>query len=332
MRQDTRRDFPAWAGGPFPERALTSEIEVCYPPRTMDLGLSLGAFHKFGFQDALDAYKRLAERFDLTVVEINLEVRRGSIAHRPWDVPEDQLRAFAEPFRHRGVHLPFVDLNPISTNAGIREESLRQLRLGIEASSRMGMTYAVTHATGPRPGLPWSEESALWKDVFSELAELALEARLTLCIENGARLVRLERLLEVVKNLGLDHVRICLDTGHAHQRLWERGRIWSRILPRLDQRWKGAFRIPRHLPFESYGSLAGFLRQAERWVSVFHLHDRRGRTDHLGLGQGGIDFASLAPYLGRRPVVLEVPSTSEDALARQIELAQRLVDGAGALS
>jgi len=295
----------------------------------MDLGLSLATFHGFTLEEALGVYQRLADRFDLTVVEINLETQPGPATQWPRDVPLERLREFARRFRHRGAHLPFRDLNPIASNTGIREESRRQLAEALEVAARMGMTYVVSHAPGGRAGVGWVEERPMWLEVFGDLGRRAAGEGVILCVENGERLVRLDRLLDVVETLDQDHVRICLDTGHAHERLWEPDRFLSRLLPRLDQRWRGAFRVPALMPYERYKSLPGFLRRAEPWIHHFHLHDRRGKVDHVGLGQGGIDLPSLVSYLSRRPVVLEIPLRSEEAFAGQIEAFCGLVDGAG---
>ena len=71
------------------------------------------------------------------------------------------------------------------------------------------------------------------------------------------------------------------------------------------------------------------MREAEEWIHHFHLHDRRGRVDHLGLGQGGIDLKALAPYLARKPVILEIPQTSEEGFVLELEMAQKLIRSGG---
>jgi sugar phosphate isomerase/epimerase len=295
----------------------------------MDLGISLATFHGFSLDEALAAYQRLADRFGLTAIEFNLQVRPGPASQWPWDVPIEKLKPLAGRFRHRGTHLPFIDLDPIAANAGIREESRKQLRLAIENSGRMEMSYAVVHASGGRSSPPWSQEKTLWLDVFGDLAERAATEGLMLCIENGARLVRLDRLLEVLETLDRDNLCLCIDIGHAYQRLLDQGSIAARLLPRLDERWKRSFGISRLMPFEPYGSLADFLRSAEERVHVFHLHDRKGKRDHLPLGRGAIDLDSVAPFLKRRAVILEIPLRTEDDFAREIGLAREMVDGAG---
>ncbi|MCK4546495.1 MAG: sugar phosphate isomerase/epimerase [Candidatus Eisenbacteria sp.] len=291
----------------------------------MDLGLSLGAFHDFTLDEALEICRRLADRFHLTAVEINLQARPGPDMDWLRDVPEDKLRTFAAPFRHRGAHLPFVDLNLISTNTGIRDESLRQTQRAIEVAGRMGLTYVVVHASGFRPSFPWEKERPLWLDIFRQVGEWSGANGMVLCIENGARLVRLDRLLEIIEALDADRTRLCIDVGHAYQRLWGPRSIAARILPRLDRIWNGAFRIEKFMPFERYGSLAAFVREAGPWIHHFHLHDRKGQTDHIGLGEGAIDLEPLAPHLAEKPVILEIPRTSEEAFAKQIERALELV-------
>ncbi len=295
----------------------------------MDLGLSLSAFYGFTLEEALETYGRLADRFGLTAFEINLQVRPGPVRKWPWDVPEERVRSFAERFPIRGAHLPFLDLNPIATNTGIREESRSQIQEAIELSARMEMTYVVTHASGSCNGGDWSVERSLWIDVFAEMVERAAGHGMTFCIENGECLVRLDRLLDVVETIDGDGARICVDVGHAHQRLWDHRRVASRLLPRLDQWWSRSFGLSRLMPYEAYGSLAGFLREAEPRIHHFHLHDRKGKTDHLGIGRGSVDLDSLASFLRRRPVILEIPGSSEAELAREIELAENLLERGG---
>lgn len=294
----------------------------------MNLGLSLAAFRSFSLDQALEIYGRLADRYQLALFELNLQIPPGRPPVWPWEVPEERIRSFAGRFVTRGSHLPFFDLHPIAANRGIREESRKQLREAIDLSARLGMTYVVAHASGSCNGGAWKDEKLLWIDLFRDLAGQAGRQGLTFCIENGECLSRLDRLLEVIAEAG-GETRACVDVGHAHQRLSGGGPIASRLLPRLDRWWPGSFRISRSMPYEPYGTLAGFLREAAPCIHHFHLHDCRARFDHLGLGEGAVDLGSLAPWLRRKPVILEIPRTSEAKFSLEIEKAADLMNGGG---
>ena len=295
----------------------------------MTLGLSLASFHGFTLEEALAAYGRLAAAERLSAVELNLQVRPGP--DRVWPGaragawPEEALRGFLRPFSVRGVHLPFIDLCPVSRNEGIRRESRRQLEDALDLAVRLEMTYAVLHAPGAGVRLPWDEERAVWIEFFGTLLERASQGGVTLCIENGERLLHLGRLMDVAGPLADRGARICIDTGHAYARIPDRRGFLSRLLPRLDRRWRGSFRIPALMPFEPWGSLRGFLEAHQGLVHHFHLHDRRGMRDHLGLGEGDLDLRAIAPFLRTRPVILEIPKTSEAELGEEIRKAKALL-------
>jgi sugar phosphate isomerase/epimerase len=287
----------------------------------MDLGLSLNCFHGWTLAAALRALERLAERFGVTALEVNLGVGPGAAP----GLPEAAVADLASRFPVRGVHLPFLGLSPVSSDPLFRGESLHRIHEALRLAGRLGSAYVVAHAPGSDLAVPWEEERPRWVKMFDDLARRCREAGMSLAVENAERLNHLDRLLEVVEPLAPRGVQLCIDVGHAHDRR-SGGRLSaSRAFSRLDGRWKGSFRIPAGMPYERWRSLASFLGEKEPLVHHFHLHDRRGRKDHLPLGEGTIDVRTIARFLAARPVILEIPSKTEADLEGEIRKARDLL-------
>jgi len=96
--------------------------------------------------------------------------------------------AMAETLRDSGLelylHSPTIDLNPASVNAGIREETLRQLRESADMAATLGARFVTTH-----PGLVHRDKVRAFcgdyaLQVLGEAADYARARRVTLSIEN----------------------------------------------------------------------------------------------------------------------------------------------------
>ena len=87
----------------------------------MIIGASLGSFKGLEFQQATELYLGLIADFDLKAVEIRLEEEKGRPSMWSWEI-DNKSSEFLANFSITGAHLPFTDLNPISSNPIIRNE------------------------------------------------------------------------------------------------------------------------------------------------------------------------------------------------------------------
>ena len=95
------------------------------------IGASLGGFKGLTLEKAMDLYLELSNDFSLNAVEIRLEKEKGILSLWSWKT-NNEIVDFLEKLEVTGAHLPFVYLNPISPNPRIKEESLNQIKVGIE--------------------------------------------------------------------------------------------------------------------------------------------------------------------------------------------------------
>ena len=91
----------------------------------MIIGASLGSFRELTLQDGMKFYLELARDFNIKAVEIRFEKEQGRPSMWSWEV-DNRVSDFLANFRVTGAHLPLTDLNPISPNPAIRDESLNQ--------------------------------------------------------------------------------------------------------------------------------------------------------------------------------------------------------------
>jgi sugar phosphate isomerase/epimerase len=166
----------------------------------MILGASLGSFKGLDLKEAIELYSKLSNDFELNAVEIRFEKEGGRPSSWTWEM-NDEIADFLENFEVAGAHLPFVYLNPVSPNPRIKEESLNQLKAGIEKASELNMDYCVMHARGIAYGLTHEQQIKEWKGVIKELAEHAKDNLILLTLENADFLSNLNDLVMVVKKV-----------------------------------------------------------------------------------------------------------------------------------
>jgi sugar phosphate isomerase/epimerase len=194
------------------------------------------------------------------------------------------------------LHAPFMDLSPGSPDRSI-------LALTRERFDRMGELAATFEAKGVifhagydrrRYGFMkdgWVEKAV---ETYIALARSFRETGSSLLLENVYEHSP-EDLLDLFKALENEEVGFCLDTGH-----------------------QAAF---------SGASLDRWVQVLGPYLRQLHLHDNRGEEDeHLGLGQGSIDFRSLFGILNatiRIPPVLTLEPHKENDLWPSIEYLEK---------
>ena len=280
----------------------------------MIVGASLGSFKGLTLEQSMELYIKLTNDFALGAVEIRFGKEEGRPSLWPGDENE-RLAGFLSNFKVAGAHLPFAGLNPVSPNPEIKKESLGQLKMALDKASQLNMNYAVMHARGYTRGLTRAQQLNEWEAVLKELADYAASRSILLAIENGDFLGNLKELLGVVRRIDSKWLKVMLDVGHAYNRRIRKtnrnGHLFpypldGMVLKALDMTLD-TFIFKKYLPFEEYGSINGFLQAENDLIFGLHLHDNNGRTDHISLGSGRIDFSFL-PMLDKpdSPLILEV--------------------------
>ena len=273
------------------------------------IGIHIGMLPGNTFGAATEIFQQLRERYSLSACEIHLERSLYSPAIWPWDsTAQADAAALRSTVARMGVHLPFVDMNPVSANPRISEVSRSILEESLEFASQIRADYAVFHARGHIEGNGSREkELRLWKDVVAGLGEKASSLGVTFCLENADDLRDMREVRLLLGGLGKS-VRMCLDIGHLFER-----RYSASFLPRLiyalnDRISPFPFAWTKGLPMETgydwhrtIGALAG-------GTACIHLHSHDGRAAHCRLKKGKIDFTplrNLAKLVFDIPVILE---------------------------
>jgi sugar phosphate isomerase/epimerase len=184
----------------------------------------------------------------------------------------------------------FLDLNLASLNRGMRAETVRQLRNGLEACHDLQVPLLVVfpgrrHVLAPAP-LQASYDVLI--DELGPLAARAGELGVTLGIENGPTnfLDRAEQVAQVCRDLASPRVRAVFDVANAHM---------------VEDPVDGLAAIAPHL-------------------ALVHLSDTtRARWQHAPAGQGDVDFAAFTAALDASgytgPSIMEIVDLEQPAAA-----------------
>jgi sugar phosphate isomerase/epimerase len=274
------------------------------------VGASLGGFRGLTLEKAMSVYLKLSKDFNLRAVEVRFEREPGRPSLWHWEA-DVSLRSFVKRFDVAGAHLPFVYIDPISPNPRIRDESIRQLKEAMKRAAEIGMTYAVMHVRNSALGLSSEKEFEGWLNLVRELTGYAEENSIVLTLENANLLWDLVDVAEIVRKINSKWLKITLDFGHAHSRKvppLHKYPIRELLLRGLDAVLPFIFPVKRGMPYERYGSIEDFIRAEKELIHVVHVHDYDGVRDHLGIGEGKIDFSFLYTLRGsfKGPYILEV--------------------------
>lgn len=196
------------------------------------------------------------------------------------------------------LHAPCYDLNPASSNPGVRAQTIVQYEETLELAELLGSRDVVVHC-GQKSDLKIRSADALAysQETLHQVGEKARSVGVRLMVENTGYgtlgfLTRPEDLLEVVAACPGD-TGLLLDTGHA---------VLQGFNPTLCARsW---------LP----------------WLAQIHAHDNLGyRDDHFALGRGVTDWASLLGLLSQERwsgvFMIEIYDADDPVIALQESLA-----------
>jgi sugar phosphate isomerase/epimerase len=201
-----------------------------------------------------------------------------------------EIEEVAEQIRKQGLsttlHAPYLDLSPGSLDSEIRSLTKRRFQQVLEVAPIFQPKTIVCHTGYDEKrywGLKemWLEKSLeLWRWLSQEIKKQGSVLMLENVYEQSP-----QEFLDVYEGLNDQDVGFCLDTGHM-----------------------AAF---------SLEDLSTWLQSLGEHIQQLHLHDNLGsQDDHLGLGEGQIDFKLLFEYLkGRKtdpPIVTIEPHREED--------------------
>ncbi len=149
------------------------------------------------------------------------------------------------------VHAPFPEGDRLfAEDEAVRQESLRQCRLALDAASEVDGRVVVIHLIQPY-GIPPGEQRDRMVEQgrrsVAELAGYAAKRQVCLALENGQRPDYDQVLFALLEELPAPHVGLCYDSGHEHVQ----GRCFQ------------------------------MLRRYGHRLLALHIHDNTGRDTHL---------------------------------------------------
>ncbi|MEJ2698613.1 MAG: sugar phosphate isomerase/epimerase [Desulfuromonadales bacterium] len=211
------------------------------------------------------------------------------------------LREAGETLRASGiditVHGPYHDLNPGALEPMVRRVTRKRFGQTLAAASTLGASLVVFH-----PGFdPWKYggQDHIWVEsnlkFWPPLLDLAADSGCLMALENIFEEVpsTLKELLTRLDSPWLGH---CFDVGHWH--------LFGRV------------------------SLAEWFSALGPRLIHLHLHDNFGKRDeHLPVGEGRIDFATLFRLTGELPAEpsLTLEAHDQEAMLRSLSRVSSLL-------
>ncbi|MBE6688406.1 MAG: sugar phosphate isomerase/epimerase [Ruminococcaceae bacterium] len=248
----------------------------------MLLGLACNSFGDSGFAKywGENSFKKMREfgfsavdfgipgKFYTSFYKSDAETRKKFLLH------EKALVEEAELYIHQ-AHAPCLSLSrPLSEEE--RVGIINDIKVSIESCPILGCEFLVVHPFMPNGwegrGKPMAEDN-FNKNVeyLRSLSDYAKEHGVTLCLENmpclGFSISTPEEILEVVKAVDRENVKMCFDTGHVT--------AFSRFMKVGDE-----------------------IRKCGDAIKVLHIHDNYGGADqHIFPGLGMTDWTDVMAAL-----------------------------------
>jgi sugar phosphate isomerase/epimerase len=186
----------------------------------------------------------------------------------------------------RNVHASFFhayDPTYCTFHPLFREAAIDEIGYALELAAAIGAGVVTCHPNGLIHGRGEAERRASFLDAVERLERMAAERGVRVGIEAIQYLLPLER-CELLLDLGLEHVGLTIDLGHAHLRC---GRP-----PLCMNPFEGR-------AYTAYGSVAAFIDRLLPLIVHVHLHDCDGDTSHLALGDGDAPLQACLDALVR---------------------------------
>ena len=180
---------------------------------------------KVGIEIRHSDYKKMKKHgFDCIdfagLTDVNTEVFRVSEEEFREIMAAEKKRADSAGVEVDQVHAPWPTDD---TTEDRRRETLKHMKRAILGTALLGSNYFVVHPVMP---FGWGAEPdadvarQLNKEFLIELTDYARPLGVTICLENmpftACRLSYVVNIVEFLKELNIDNLAICLDTGHAN--------------------------------------------------------------------------------------------------------------------
>jgi len=300
------------------------------------IGLSLARLDGSDLQEAADCFRHFQERYPLASCEIHTE---RSLFPTALTLGNDRSIAVCRKLRQSvailGLHLPFMDLNPVSGNPRVVKMSLEVLEEAMDAGVDIEADFVVFHARGRHPSGDRLLEMSRWREVLTDLGQRAAARNLRFCLENADNLRRPSEVRELAEAAGID---ICLDIGHLFERIYD-DPTWTlarRAAARIQDIFSPRpFLLKSNLPAAETGGIDGLIGTLGKRIHCVHLHNHNGRHAHRPLSEGTVPWRRLAGHAGLTrdiPILLEADyrGRSSDCLERDLRLLTGLAREVGA--
>jgi len=246
--------------------------------------------NRFSFEETLDHLSGQGFRC--------LEITSSPPHMFPRDLDKARRKAMRNEMEKRGFRVAslqptYLDLNIISLNPAIREESLRQVKENIELAADLGAEMLVLVTGRRHPLLP-----------------LPMEKAWNLCIEG------IRECNEVARKHG-----VLIGVENVRNQFVDKGEDVRRILEDLgDENTKAVIDVANANILESP---LDALESAKDHLAMVHLSDNNGKTwTHSPIGMGSIDFEAVRRKLEEigfgGPCVLEVTYGSDPEWAVEV--------------
>lgn len=220
---------------------------------------------------------------------------------------------------HLSLHLPAGDLNPASTNLGIRQESLRQISEAIDFGAQMGAGLAVMH--------PGELREADFPDGGGEVTYESVRNSIARALK-GAWKLNIDAVAECAARAEQKGMKLTVENLFIPQTLLKTPEQMRRFLG--DVRNKNVYcTVDAGHAFRAGLEPADFIKQLGKNVIHLHLNDNDGSCDlHLPLGKGSIDFVPLLRELVkvdyRGAVILEITSVAASDFVESMGVLKKL--------
>lgn len=275
-------------------------------------GLALGLIEAKPLKDNIRRFSELQGLFPLEACEIHGEASLYESACQIGN-REDLLliSRLRQNLKKLGLHLPFMDLNPISPSSQIRLSTKRIFHEWLQYASNIEADYTVLHLRGSHPQLAVENrqiKQELWLPFIEDLAEKASAYKFDLCLENADDMRDFDEITEMVGKC-LHPVKLCLDIGHLYERIYPSSPALRRIMRLNDCYSPFPFAWGKNLPAKKSGSWPEIIKSPKTNLGSIHIHNHNGRFAHQPLSQGKIDLEplkNLPETVKDIPIIIEV--------------------------
>jgi sugar phosphate isomerase/epimerase len=267
-----------------------------------------------------DLYENLAWLLENGILGVELSVASWAVetnrlVHRQTDL--ERLKAALEPFKRVTLHATYHNqsgLSLLSWCEPVRNAYFEELSFNLELARKIGAELVTFHSGAPYRSTPYQEiyrTESFFEEVLAvelrRLDRLYAGSGILLGLENADYFQPAEY-FEFYRSLGLEAVKIALDTNHMSK-------------PHAGHRVHDT----GYNAYEKYGSIAGFVRAFGADIAHVHLNDYDPDNcvgcGHLPVGEGRVDLPGIISALVKvgfgGTLSLELKDRAEVLLAKK---------------